>query len=149
MIFNLSAGDNTSEEVEVMLTQLETEINTLMTELKSDVGNMLTQLTDTINNLSFGAVKSIQSGILNADTATSKYEEFRVANTGSRAYYVDVTINEVTDINKCFIHTNTTALAIPKLINNTTLRIYVSGGNGDYTNYFSSSAINWQVIEFY
>ena len=68
MILNLSAGDNTSEEVEVLLTELETEINTLMTELKSDVESMMTKLNNDVSSAvatlsTRGAVKSVQRGV--------------------------------------------------------------------------------------
>ena len=127
MIINLSAGDNTSEEVEVLLTELETEINTLMTELKSDVANTIAQLTDTINNLPLGAVKSIQRGEHNSKDSNSS-----------------ISINPVNP-DKCIV-----LLSSPYIYSNGTyLPRLVSISENEFTITRHQEVISWQVIEFY
>ena len=158
MIFNLSAGDNTSEEVEVLLTELETQINTLMTELKSDVESMITGLNNDISSAvatlsTRGAVKRVQSGLIGAGTVTSNKESFRVSNSATMSFYIDVNLNPVSDINKCLVFTiegeSTYAVGVPKLLNENTLRVYVGSGESSQSNTNVVSAISWQVVEFY
>ena len=188
MIFNLSAGDNTSEEVAILLTEFMSEVNDTLTSFKSEINTMLTGFTNdvdsditalnssvtalstnlstvktdvatvkssvstlstTVSGLPKGAVKSVQRGILPAGTSTTKYDVLSVSSGVNWAYYVDVTISAVTNLNKCFVYADSLSLAVPKLVNATTLRLYINYGSGEYTSYLNSSAINWQVIEFY
>ena len=142
MIFNLSAGDNTSEEVEVLLTELETEINTLMTELKSDVESMITELNNDVSSAvatlsTRGAVKSVQRGV----------------NTGTTSNLV-ITINPVNP-DKCLVLLNTSytgnsgTFNLPSLVSLTETELTVSPNAINTSSGTIGSTFSWQVIEFY
>jgi heterodisulfide reductase subunit A-like polyferredoxin len=170
MIFNAgTTGGNNSEEIAVMLTQFMSEVESTLTSFKSEidaditalstdmtskiaavttnVNSKFSTLTSTVN--SKATVKSVQRGILPAGTSTTKYDVLSVSSGVNWAYYVDVTISAVTNLNKCFVSVDNLSLAIPKLVNATTLRLYINSGSGEYTSYLNSSAISWQVVEFY
>ena len=138
MIFNLSAGDNTSEEVEVMLTELESEINTLMAELKSDVESMITNLTNTINNSSIGAVKSIQRG--------------SVVGTPNKT--TEVTINAVNP-DKCLVLLSVSEIGgegynyLPNVYSLTSNKLTITETYISFPNSNNETTISWQVVEFY
>ena len=192
MIFNLSAGDNTSEEVAILLTEFMNEVNNTLTSFKSEVNTMLTGFTNnvdsditalnssvtalsssvatvktdvatvksnvstlstTVNGIPKGIVKSVQRGVIPAGTSTKTYENFSVYSGKPQGYYIDVTISAVSNINKCFVYSNVSSVTgstgIPKLVNATTLRLYVNGDNGDFDTLLNYSAISWQVVEFY
>lgn len=138
MILNLSAGDNTSEEVEVLLTELETEINTLMTELKSDVESMMTKLNNDVSSAvatlsTRGAVKSVQRG---------------VAKTNGSGLTINInTVNP----NKCLVVLNasTSNSYLPMLRSITSNTLTVSEVGNFSSGEFYSYDFSWQVIEFY
>ena len=175
MIFN-AATNNTSKEVEELFTNIKTEISALIAGLSTDVSTLksnistlttnvstvktdvstvksnVSTLSTTVNSIPKGAVKSVQRGVIPAGRSVTTYEELSVLSGQPRAYYIDVTINAVSNINKCFVYANVAtdgSVGIPKLLNATTLRLYINGGNGDYTSYLNFSAISWQVVEFY
>lgn len=175
MLFNITRGTDNTDDIAAMLSELEsrvsesiTALSNQVTALKSDVATLsgsvttvgsnvtalntnvnskFTTLTSTVN--SKPTVKSVQRGILPAGTQTTKYDVLSVSSGVNWAYYVDVTINAVTNLNKCFVYTDSVSLVVPKLVNATTLRLYINSGSGEYTSYFNGYAVNWQVIEFY
>ena len=177
MIFNASANSSNAEAIAAMLTEFMGEVNNTLTSFKSEVNTMLTGFTADIDaditalntnvntvksnvttvNTAVGTipkaiVKSVQRGIVAAGKSINTYEELSVLSGYPRAYYIDVTISAVSNINKCFVYANVAtngSFGIPKLLNTTTLRLYINGGNGDYNYYLNNSAISWQVIEFY
>ena len=170
MIFNAGTTPNNSEEIAAMLTEFISEVNNTLTGFKSEINTMLTDvsadvtalntnvntvksnvstLSSTVSSIPKGAVRSVQRGILPAGTSTTKYDVLSVSSGVNWAYYVDVTISAVTNLNKCFVYADSISLAIPKLVNATTLRLYINSGSGEYTSYLNGSAISWQVVEFY
>ena len=141
MIFNLSAGDNTSEEVEVLLTELETEINTLMTELKSDVESMITKLNNDVSSAvatlsTRGAVKSIQRGIANNNTTD----------------LINININTVNP-DKCLVILNSSSTADIKsqpTLKSLTSNLLTVTSASYYNGYdYYGVSFSWQVVEFY
>lgn len=86
-----------------------------------------------------GFVKSFQSGIINGKSISTSTDGYM-----NDARYVDVTISSI-NINKSVINLSTlmTKSLIGRILNNTTLRIYIMNGTSTMTN------TQWQVIEFY
>ena len=135
MIINTGLN-NTSAEVNAILTELMTEVNTLMTDLRSDVDSLMADLSNTVAN-SVGVVKSVQRG--------------RASGNGSNRIVIN--INEVNPA-KCLVlispselsSTSYNYVASPYDLTATTLTVTYSYSSGSSTNNISFS---WQVIEFY
>ena len=134
MIINTGLN-NTSAEVNAILTELMTEVNTLMTDLRSDVDSLMADLSNTVAN-SVGVVKSVQRGALKP--------------TGTGAPNVTININAVNP-DKCMVLLNGSLSAgneatyAPTLValTATSFTVTWSGGWNDPRNF------SWQVIEFY
>lgn len=141
-----------TDEVNSDITALSSTVNTVKTDVATVKSNVST-LSTTVNNIPKGAVKSVQRGVIPAGTSTKTYENFSVYSGKPQGYYIDVTISAVSNINKCFVYSNVSSVTgstgIPKLVNTTTLRLYVNGDNGDFDSLLNYSAISWQVVEFY
>jgi hypothetical protein len=142
MLFNLSAGDNTSEEVEAMLIELKGEINTLMTDLKSDVESMITELNSDVSSAvatlsTRGAVKSVQRGVQASKNTVST-----------------ITINPVNP-DKCLVLLdsdyigNSGTFNLPSLVSLTSTELTVSSVGINNSVGVSGGNFSWQVIEFY
>ena len=151
MLFNLSAGDNTSEEVQAILSsfmdEMESVVNTLKTDVgnqlatfKSEVGSQITTLTSAVNGVPKGAVKSVQRGVHGGSSDTSN---------------ITININSVNP-NKCLVllsqHRNSWTYANdyrPQLVAITATSITVSPSGTYSDGVMSASSFSWQVIEFY
>lgn len=124
MIMNLSAGNNTSEEVAIILSNLKSEVTTLLADFKAEVMSAVSP------------VKSIQRGSLEP--------------TGSGAPEVTVNINTVNP-DKCMVLLNTSLIMggdtayTPALLELTATSFTVTW-NGTWSD---GRVFSWQVIEFY
>lgn len=146
MIFNVSTGDNTSEEVSVMLTEFigevnsqlstfKSEINTLLTGFKGDVNSQVSALTSAVNNVPKGAVKSVQRGV----------------HSGSATDNITITINTVNP-SKCMVLLQRTrdTTNLPSLVSITSTSFTVTTSSAVYSSSPNApSPFSWQVIEFY
>ena len=162
MILNLSAGDNTSKEVVVLLTEFMNEVNNTLTSFKSEINTMLTGFTNdvdsditglsnnlttvktdvatlstTVSALPKGAIKSVQRG-----TVTSKVDNNNIV----------ISINPINP-NKSFVLIDIggapeTTHQLPILLSLTETQVTFSPSymNGNPTTHIKFS---WQVIEFY
>jgi NAD-specific glutamate dehydrogenase len=154
MILNLSAGDNTSEEVNTLLLEFMSEVNDTLTAFKSEVNTMLTKftndvdsditalntkftsLTSTVNSLPKSAVKSIQRGVIETNTEDNKV----------------ITITTVNP-NKCLVLLNTSGIAGTNYTDHATLvsltatTLTIKGGAISGADTLLTTS--WQVVEFY
>ena len=104
-------------------------------------------------------VKSVQRGLVMAGTTITGIETFQ-SNTGTsytKSYYIDITISKI-NLDKCLIvipegvQYNSNSVYVPKMINDTTLRVYTQATDADPANARHCKvwmAFTWQVIEFY
>lgn len=156
MIFNMTTGDNTSEEVAAMLTEFMGEVSTMLTNFKSEVNTLLTgftndigadmtalttnvnskftTLTSTVN--SKGAVKSVQRGVIETNTEANKA----------------ITITTVNPA-KCLVLLNTSGIAGTNYTDHATLVSLTSTvltiKGAAISGADTLLTISWQVIEFY
>ena len=162
MIFNLSAGDNTSEEVEVLLTEFMNEVNNTLTSFKSEINTMLTgftrdvdsdmtainnsisTLTNKVSNLG-GAVKSVQRGVARGTTPSA----------GNAPSNVTININKVNPSKSIVLFSldsinGATTTYMPRVVSFAETSITVTPVGG-YNNGFDfiTTSFGWQVIEFY
>ena len=104
-------------------------------------------------------VKSVQRGLVMAGTTITGIETFQLnTNTAyTKSYYIDITISKI-NLDKCLIvipegvQNNSNTMNVPKMINDTTLRVYTQVTDGDPANasrYKVWMTFSWQVIEFY
>lgn len=103
------------------------------------------------------AVKSVQRGIVAAGQSKSGTETFNLGEGSNYkyAYYIDVTISAVSNINKCQVNIQTVATDssytktfVGKLTSSTNLRVYYYGASSSSNNVVTSSAFTWEVTEF-
>ena len=140
-----------SSEVVAIKNNVDT-VNSNVSTVKSDVATVsskVSTMSSSISNLG-GAVKSIQRGIIQAGTSPTSYDSTKLMGGRTKAFYVEVSLSQVSDISKCVVITNTYhsgGYCSHSLLSNKTLRIYFY--NSDNTTETVVSAINWQVIEFY
>ena len=160
MIFNLSAGDNTSEEVAILLTEFMSEVNDTLTSFKSEINTMLTGFTNgidadmtalssavntsvstlstTVNGIPKGAVKSVQRGT--------------VAGTPNNS--TEITISTVNP-NKCLVLLGVNELGgngynyLPTVYSLTATKLTITQTYISFTSENKTTNISWQVIEFY
>lgn len=133
----------------VITTSSSVDISNLAT--KSDLSGLAK--TSDLSGIG-GGVKSVQSGTMNGPVAykRSSYStaSFRPDSNKEGVEYVDITISDV-DINKCTCkvasigYTNDVPL---KLINKTTLRVYLASSTSTGGTGSNATGFLWEVIEF-
>ena len=104
-------------------------------------------------------VKSVQRGLVMAGTTITGIKTFR-STTGTiytKSDYIDITISKI-NLDKCLIvipegvQGDSTSIYVPKMINDTTLRVYTHATDADPANarrYTVWMTFTWQIIEFY
>ena len=175
MIFNLSAGDNTSEEVAILLTEFMNEVNNTLTSFKSEVNTMLSGFTDNVdsdvtvlsNNLNTvkndiaivkSSIDTMNTTVSNLGGAVKSVQRGIAKGVDSeKADNVNITINKVNP-SKCMVllnnkiiesTTNTVNTTAPALISITETMLTISASSYYGSGGWKSSEFSWQVIEFY
>ena len=177
MIMNLSAGDNTSEEVAELLsafmnevtetlTAFKSEVNTMLMEFTNDVDSDITALNSSVTALSTNLstvktdVATVKSNVSTLSTTVSGIPKGAVKSvqrgtvTGGVDKNIDITISTVNP-SKCLVILGVSEIAgegynmlpIPYSLTSTKLTITQS-----YISFTSSNneiTVSWQVIEFY
>ena len=157
MIFNLSAGDNTSEEVEVLLIEFMNEVNNTLTSFKSEINTMLTGFTNDVDSDMVSLsndIATVKSSISTMNTTVGnlggavKSVQRGVAKTNGSGLTINInTVNP----NKCLVVLNasTSNSYLPMLRSITSNTLTVSEVGNFSSGEFYSYDFSWQVIEFY
>jgi uncharacterized protein YoxC len=174
MIFNMSAGDNTSEEVTVLLTEFMNEVNNTLTAFKSEVNTMLTGFTNEVDaditalSNSVSSVKTdvgtVKSNVGTLTTSLSTLSSTvnsipkgavksvqRGVHGGSATDNITITINTVNP-SKCMVLLQRTrdTTNLPSLVSIASTSFTVTTSSAVYsTSPNTASPFSWQVIEFY
>ena len=174
MIFNLSAGDNTSEEVAILLTEFMSEVNDTLTSFKSEINTMLTGFTNDVDSdittLS-GSVTALSNNLttVKTDVATVKSSVSTLSTTvsgipksavksiqrgvhsGSATENITISISTVNP-SKCMVLLQSTrdTTNLPSLVSIASTSFTVTTSSSVYsTSPNTASPFSWQVIEFY
>ena len=105
------------------------------------------------------AVKSVQSGIVPSQTTKSGADNLKLYGSQEYAYYIDITISAVSNIDKCQVSVETFRLAatssanneancIGKLVSNDKLRVYYYSYTNSTAATTNNTAFKWEVVEF-
>ena len=171
MILNLSAGENTSEEVNVLLTEFMSEVNNTLTNFKSEVNSMLTGFTRDIdsdittlsNNVATVKtdVATVKSSVSTMNTTVSnlggavKSIQRGVHGGSNNHENIIININPVNP-DKCVVFISMPRNSWtyssdyqPQLVSITTTSITVSPSGTYSDGTMSPSSFSWQVVEFY
>ena len=116
--------------------------------VKADTGAILEGLEG------IGAVKSVQTGAINAYVSVTTSKTMHVGSNGTGtnvyAYYIDVTISEVDVSKTAVICSDTGGTGTAYLLDSTTLRVIVGTTSTAScpSGMTTSNYTRWQVVEF-
>ena len=172
MILNLSAGDNTSEEVAILLTEFMSEVNDTLTSFKSEINTMLTAFTNDVDsditalNTNLSTVKSdvatVKSNVSTLSTTVNGLPKGAVKSVqrgtvaGNDSANIEVTINTVNPV-KCLVLLSGAELGgegfntLPNVYSLTATKLTITRSYIVFPGSTPNSivSVHWQVIEFY
>lgn len=139
----------TEDEVIQNLENKIDNLNETVVTIEEKVNEMATTI------LQVSAVKRIQSGIVPYGRTSDGYENFQLQSNYPRAFYHIIGLEDVENIDKCVVNispyqsTNSTAYQyFGILVDNNTLKAYISGSSASSTSSTNSTAYRWEVIEY-